>query len=64
MNFKDTSILTKLAIFFFIACGIMLFIVKPFTAEFYIMIIAMALMLIVIIISIIKIRKDIKDEDK
>ena len=63
MNFKDVSILTKLAMFLFIACAIMLFIVKPLTAEFYILIIAMALMLIVIVVSIIKIRKNIKDED-
>ena len=59
MNFKDTSILTKLALFLFIACSVMLFFVTPFSAEFYIMIFSDVLMLIVIVASIIKTRKEI-----
>ena len=63
MNFKDTSILTKLALFLFIASLIMIFIVTPFSAEFYITIISMVLMLIVVVVSIIKTRRDIKKDE-
>lgn len=61
MNLKDTSILTKLALFLFIACLIMVFIVEPFSAEFYILIISLVLMLVIIVVSIIKARKEIKN---
>ena len=60
MNFKDVSILTKLAMFLFIASLVMVFIVEPFTAEFYILIFSMALTLTIIIFSIIKTRREIK----
>ena len=63
MNFKDTSILTKLAMFLFIACFIMLFIVDKGSAEFYITIISMVLMLVIIIYSVIKTRKEIKKDE-
>ena len=63
MNFKDTSILTKLALFLFIASLIMIFIVTPFSAEFYITIISMVLMLVVIVVSIIKTRREIKKDE-
>lgn len=62
MKFSDKSILTKLAIFLFIASLIMLFIVEPLSAEFYILIFSMILMLSIIIVSFIKVRKDIKNE--
>lgn len=61
MNYwKDTSILSKLALFLFIASLIMVFIVEPFSAEFYILIFSMILMLIIIVYSVIKVRKEIK----
>lgn len=63
MNFKDTSILTKLALFLFIASLIMIFIVTPFSAEFYVTIISMVLMLVVIVVSIIKTRREIKKDE-
>lgn len=58
INNKVFSISLKLALVIFIMAIIMLFIVKPLSAEFYILIITAALMLIMIVVGTILIRKE------
>ncbi|HHT66901.1 MAG TPA: hypothetical protein GX010_01540 [Erysipelotrichaceae bacterium] len=58
MDFKDVSLLAKLALFLLIASLVMIFFVTPFSAEFYIAIISAILMLVVVIVSAIKFRKE------